>query len=47
MDGLLLPIIIAFVAALFVWGIICLVQGFTDGDKKKLAERLSSEGQFN
>ena len=42
MEGLL-PILIALVAGLFVWGAICLVQGFTDKDKKKLADRLGSE----
>src|SRR5271155_1911456 len=41
----ILPMLIALVAGLFVWGIICLVQAWTDGDRKKLAERLGGEGQ--
>jgi tight adherence protein B len=47
MESMLLPILIAVVAGLLVWGVICLIQGLTDGDKKKLAERLATEGQFN
>ena len=43
MDGQYLPILIAIVAALFVYGIVCLVQGFTDNDKKKLHDRLGDE----
>jgi tight adherence protein B len=43
MDGQYLPILIAIVAALFVYGIVCLVQGFTDTDKKKLHDRLGDE----
>ncbi len=39
----ILPTLIAVVAGLFVWGIVCLVQAWTDGDKKKLAERLGGE----
>jgi tight adherence protein B len=39
----LLPSLIAVVAGLFVWGIICMVQAWTDGDRKKLAERLGGE----
>jgi tight adherence protein B len=39
----LLPGLIAVVAALFVWGIICLIQALTDGEKKKLQERLGGE----
>jgi tight adherence protein B len=38
-----LPILIAVVAALFVFGVVCLVQGFTDSDKKKLQDRLGDE----
>jgi tight adherence protein B len=39
----LLPSLIAVVAGLFVWGIICMVQAWTDGDRKKLAERLGGD----
>ncbi len=46
MDGLL-PILIAVVAGLFVWGTVCLIQGFTDGDKKKLSERLGSDDRVD
>src|SRR5579875_2437248 len=46
MDSMLLPLMIACVAGLFVWGVVCVVQGFTDGDKKKLAERLAAEQPF-
>lgn len=31
------------VAGLFVWGIICLIQALTDGEKKKLQERLGGD----
>jgi tight adherence protein B len=47
MDGYLLPIIIAAVTGLFAWGIICLIQAATDGEKKKLAERLGSEDRID
>ncbi len=43
MDDLILPVLIALVAALFVWGIVCLVQAWTDTDRKKLAERLTGD----
>jgi tight adherence protein B len=44
MDStLFLPILMASVAGLFVWGIVFLIQGFTDNDKKKLAERLGGD----
>lgn len=43
MDGLFLPILFASVAVLFVWGIVCLVQGFAGADKKKLQERLGGD----
>jgi tight adherence protein B len=39
----ILPILIAVVAALTVWGVVCLIQAWTDGDKKKLAERLGGD----
>ena len=47
MDGLILPILIAAVTGLFAWGIICLVQAATDGEKKKLAERLGSDDRMD
>jgi tight adherence protein B len=47
MDAYLLPIIIATVTGLFAWGIICFIQGATDGEKKKLAERLGSEDRID
>ena len=43
MESQLLPILIATVCALFAYGAICLIQGFTDTDKKKLADRLGDE----
>jgi tight adherence protein B len=46
MDGYLLPALIAAVTGLFAWGVICLIQGLTDGEKKKLAERLGSEDRL-
>src|SRR5438105_15461347 len=42
MDGSLLYILIALVAALFVLGVIFLIQGFTDDDKRKLSQRLTA-----
>jgi tight adherence protein B len=42
MDGSLLYILIALVAGLLVLGLIFLIQGFTDTDKRKLSARLSS-----
>jgi tight adherence protein B len=47
MDGYLLPILIATVTGLFAWGIVCFIQGLTDGEKKKLAERLGSEDRMD
>jgi tight adherence protein B len=47
MDGYLLPTIIAAVIGLFAYGVICLIQGFTDGEKKKLAERLGSDERMD
>jgi tight adherence protein B len=47
MDGYLLPSIIAAVIGLFAYGVICLIQGFTDGEKKKLAERLGSDDRMD
>jgi len=47
MDGYLLPLIIAAVTGLFAWGVICLIQGLTDGEKKKLAERLGSDDRMD
>jgi len=47
MDQYILPILIATVTGLFAWGIICLVQAATDGEKKKLAERLGSDDRLD
>ena len=47
MDGYLTPILIAAVTGLFAWGIVCFIQGMTDGEKKKLAERLGSEDRMD
>jgi tight adherence protein B len=47
MDDYLLPAIIAAVTGLFAWGVVCLIQGLTDGEKKKLAERLGSEDRLD
>ena len=44
MDGLLLPILMASVSALLAYGVLCFVQGFRSGDRKKLAARLSDNG---
>ncbi len=43
MDGTILYILITAVTGLFGWGAVCLVQGFTDGSKKKLLDRLNSD----
>jgi tight adherence protein B len=47
MDAYLLPSIIAAVTGLFAWGVICLIQGLTDGEKRKLAERLGSDDRMD
>jgi tight adherence protein B len=47
MDALILPILIAAVTGLFAWGVICLIQAATDGEKKKLAERLGSDDRLD
>ena len=47
MDGYILPILIAAVTGLFAWGVICFVQAATDGERKKLAERLGSEDRLD
>lgn len=47
MDGILLPILIATVTGLFAWGVVCLIQGLTDGEKRKLAERLGSDDRLD
>ena len=47
MDGYILPILIAAVTGLFAWGVICFIQAMTDGEKKKLAERLGSEDRID
>jgi tight adherence protein B len=43
MDGNLLYILIASVATLFIVGVFFLIQGLTDDDKKRLAQRLGSD----
>jgi tight adherence protein B len=43
MDGIILYILIAAVAVLFGLGMIFLMQGLTDGDKRKLSQRLGSD----
>ena len=43
MDSLLLPILIASVVALFVWGLVSILSG-PGGEKRKLHERLMSDG---
>ena len=45
MEAYLLPFLIAGVGGLLAWGVVCLVQGFTDGDRRKLSDRLSAEGR--
>lgn len=47
MDAYLLPAIIAAVTGLFAWGVVCLIQGMTDGEKRKLAERLGSDERMD
>jgi tight adherence protein B len=47
MDDYLLPSIIAAVIGLFAYGVVCLIQGFTDGEKKKLAERLGTDDRLD
>ena len=47
MDDYLLPCIIAAVTGLFAWGVVCLIQGLTDGEKRKLAERLGSDERMD
>src|SRR5207253_8056016 len=47
MDGTILYILIAAVAGLFAWGVICLIQGVTDGERKKLSERLGSDDRID
>lgn len=42
MESLLLPILIAAVVALFVWGLVAIFAG-GNGEKKKLQERLTAE----
>lgn len=47
MDGLLLPILIAATVALAVWGLARLVTGAALGEKRKLQQRLSTEGRLD
>src|SRR5438093_6727205 len=47
MDGSLLYILIAAVTALFAFGVTCLIQGLTDGEKRKLAERLGGDDRVD
>ena len=43
MDATLIYILIAAVSGLIAWGGYCLVQGLTDGERRKLADRLVSD----
>src|SRR4051794_34019943 len=45
MDSLLLPILIASVVILLVWGIAVIARGGAVKEKKKLQQRLSTEGK--
>jgi tight adherence protein B len=47
MDGYIVYILIAAVTGLLGWGAICLMQGFSDGSKKKLQDRLSSDDRLD
>src|SRR5947199_5346441 len=47
MDGTILYILIAAVAALFGLGMVFLMQGLTDGDKRKLNERLGNDDRVD
>src|SRR3954462_14996377 len=41
MDGLMIPILVALVAALFCWGIFQVISSAFGGEKRKLKERLA------
>src|SRR5690349_16889904 len=45
MESLYVPILIAAAAALFVWGVTATIKGLINGEKRKLQQRLVSEGQ--
>jgi tight adherence protein B len=47
MDSSLVYLLIAAVAGLFGWGAICLMQGFADGERKKLQDRLASDDRLD
>src|SRR4051812_37117016 len=47
MDGMIIPILVAFSVALFVFVVVQLVATLTDGEKRKLKQRLSVEGRDN
>jgi tight adherence protein B len=44
MDGMLVPLIVAAAVATFAWGLIAIVTGSGRGERRKLQERLSGEG---
>ena len=47
MDGTILYILIAAVTGLLGWGAVCLIQGFSDGSKRKLQDRLSMDDRID
>jgi len=47
MDQLLFPILIALAAAFAAWGVARVVLDRADGDKRKLAQRLSTEARYD
>src|SRR3954469_7619326 len=46
MDSEYLPYLVAGFVAMLVWGIIVLVKGFLDPEKRKLQNRLAGEGKL-
>jgi len=47
MDGMIIPILVAFSVAMFVFFAVQIVAALTNGEKRKLKERLSVENRDN
>jgi tight adherence protein B len=47
MDVTLLPMLVAFSVAMFAYGVWQIVAAFVDGEKRKLASRLSTDARFD
>src|SRR5256885_14892515 len=45
MDGMIIPILVAFSVALFVFVVVQIISAMTNGEKRKLKERLTVENR--